>query len=631
MTKLTILCFIVCALFSHANPLGLLESYESLISIYRKNFIDKTRQIALNPKSYEDLKEVKDIKIDQDFLVSLLIHTPKVWWHLVPQNANCELLLLFEAGLLRGPEGPINNIIIQFTNSQNKPESAMISLDVFSQLVTQPLCPNIVAQKQTLKDPNNLIQEIKKFVRPFSTKKDQCMNEYESLLRETRTAYFCATDQLIKSRGKLNEQLREKTNLRTEKYLRSKLASIDFLEKNINKDQLLFLNNLCDSLNTPEKFCEDYINASFWNKISSGKKESNIINPFCEKILGKENSNKNSTLTCLKRLSQSPETCHLFDQDYLGLIPAPNCSIISTAQNHSRLFQDYKDCPGFTEDLSILNFSRLSRHFNKQSASYHQQYCSSNSLSSLQELSTRVNNPDFWDNNVCYFDKFLGKDRCWPSFFSLAPKSALSLDDALTSLMRKKMESPKLRCSLIQKSQYRPSLLKFKTGCYIIQNDQFCTAINCTPQVIYNGEVQKDIKFHTKYKIEYFASDYKNQSFALNDTFLRDSFKSTRPILNYSILKTTLESNPNAILHGIACLEDIYPSFFQKRSLGQCQATPFIIDGFIDRGDKYSLVIRTAIDTIHAPRLIDWNFLFSALKNYQQLSPKNQWSFHGIY
>jgi hypothetical protein len=92
-----------------------------------------------------------------------------------------------------------------------------------------------------------------------------------------------------------------------------------------------------------------------------------------------------------------------------------------------------------------------------------------------------------------------------------------------------------------------------------------------------------------------------------------------------------LKQNSKAIIHGVGCAEDILPHFFQKNSLNQCRPLPFIIDGTIENDDKVSLIVRTAIDDIQAPRIIDWNYIFNAIKQYSEYHPRKIWSLHVIY
>ncbi len=82
--------------------------------------------------------------------------------------------------------------------------------------------------------------------------------------------------------------------------------------------------------------------------------------------------------------------------------------------------------------------------------------------------------------------------------------------------------------------------------------------------------------------------------------------------------------------HGIGCAEDLLPEHFSKESFNQCSPLPFIVDGYREKAGIYSVVIRTAYDSLHAPRLVPWTNLFSALKDYQRLHPLDIWGLYAL-
>ncbi|MCY4524574.1 MAG: hypothetical protein OXB84_07540, partial [Halobacteriovoraceae bacterium] len=84
------------------------------------------------------------------------------------------------------------------------------------------------------------------------------------------------------------------------------------------------------------------------------------------------------------------------------------------------------------------------------------------------------------------------------------------------------------------------------------------------------------------------------------------------------------------VAHGIGCMEDIYPLRFKKRTLNDCKPLPFIIDGMVTQKKNSFLVVRTALDDIHHPRLINWQFIYSSLMAYQKLHPLKSWMLYGL-
>ena len=64
--------------------------------------------------------------------------------------------------------------------------------------------------------------------------------------------------------------------------------------------------------------------------------------------------------------------------------------------------------------------------------------------------------------------------------------------------------------------------------------------------------------------------------------------------------------------------------------MNQCRPIPFIIDGIIEKKFNYFLSVRTAIDDLHSPRLVNWSFIYNALKSYEGVHSINSWTLYGI-
>ena len=100
-------------------------------------------------------------------------------------------------------------------------------------------------------------------------------------------------------------------------------------------------------------------------------------------------------------------------------------------------------------------------------------------------------------------------------------------------------------------------------------------------------------------------------------------------IMSLSNLKFFLK-NQKSIVFGIGCLEDLLPYRFRRKTLNQCVPMPFIVDGFITKGYRDFLTIRTTLDEIGSPQIIIWNRLFNSLKMFQSIHPRKDWSLYGI-
>jgi hypothetical protein len=95
-------------------------------------------------------------------------------------------------------------------------------------------------------------------------------------------------------------------------------------------------------------------------------------------------------------------------------------------------------------------------------------------------------------------------------------------------------------------------------------------------------------------------------------------------------ISSFFKKSKNGIIHGVGCAEDLLPSFFKSRAFNQCTPLPFIIDGMIKENDKTVFITRTAIDSLQAPRMVNWSLIFSAVKSYQRYHPLKLWTLYGL-
>ena len=81
----------------------------------------------------------------------------------------------------------------------------------------------------------------------------------------------------------------------------------------------------------------------------------------------------------------------------------------------------------------------------------------------------------------------------------------------------------------------------------------------------------------------------------------------------------------------MACLEDILPEYFAKKSYGQCRPYPFIIDGQEKVASDTFLSVHLPLDDVHLPRRIRWQNIYQGVVNFQQIHPMKSWAMYGIW
>jgi hypothetical protein len=164
--------------------------------------------------------------------------------------------------------------------------------------------------------------------------------------------------------------------------------------------------------------------------------------------------------------------------------------------------------------------------------------------------------------------------------------------------------------------------LKFQSGCYIIRPSF---------KIVFDQEEIKLIRFKNEFNYDYFASSYLNEGKSQDKLLLKNLKLKTRPILNTTLLKEHFKNKPKSILHAMACAQALYPSFFNTQSLNTCSPIAVIIDGYIESNSEVSLIVRSSLDSIHAPRIVSWRDVFNGVKSYQRIHPLNKWSLNAIY
>ncbi len=632
----------LCAVFTlkaagptYAQDIGLVEGLEKLISFDREKLQNKAKIIASNPLLASDMKN-KQIFIDEDFLLSIFFNSDPNYLRLISENL-CSFYNLLNANVLKTAEGPITNMMVRVVDTEGNNQSAITPLADYLSRNAKGRCNSINQVKKAFSR-----KKIKKtfaaqdFKIPTDLK--SCHDNFNYWISNQYTAHYC---NIAKSIGAIQTARRklEKGNLtiRSKQKLRAEVLQGEKYRKIVDNDRYYYLNHLCSNLRDEKSYCEKYTTLSYWNKILQTKSHLEYIAYRCQGILqSKKIPNTRGKLEeCIGMINRNKYLCTFSNnQRYPSLSPRPNCDDISTALNSATLFSDYKDCPGNISNEGVINISRLIMHRERKALTPSLTACNTNPSAMFAKLNLDADNDKAWGLQLCYDDKINEKEICLPTIMGEHPDSPYSESKVLHDILVKTRGVSKTsKCIILEKKEYRPHLLKYKNGCFAIYDETNCTAITCPKTLMLNEKKITHIRYTGDVRFDYFPSSFRNEKYSVVKILTdKRKLKSSR-ISNYSSVKFFFKERENTILHGIACIEDLLPYHFKKRYFNQCRPVAFIVDGMIpeiDGSDNKELVIRTAIDDIHSPRIIRWPQLFSALKNYQQFHPLKIWTLYAI-
>ncbi len=622
----------ITSLNSLANDTpGIYQSLETLIEVQDTNYSKKIKKLRNKISSLNNLKDPMTVELDPDFINHILFYSASRYSSLAHKD-RCSLYDLILSGHLKDKEGNLRRFLIKYETRKGKVKTALVSRSTFLQKVAFKQCP----QSQNFQkyfQLKNLKNTLKTVVLQTPTSYDQCYEVYDNFVNDYKTPYLCQIYEQIKKAPSLELSIKNtpKSKFKLLTKLKSSLKLSNEYKRVLNVKSYDYLKNLCDNIEKPKKFCHDFFELSFWKRIIKGEKSPIYITNTCKEILKKNNITNRQYQKCARTLSSNPEQCHFTNRFDKALVPKPNCQDISKALNLSRLHSNYLDCPSKTGSEAITNISRIINHISPSQKNDSAQ-CQLESTKTFAEFSNESNEGQEWNVHLCYDDKINQEEVCLPTLLGNYPGSELSLDLVVAKILRKtKGFGNEQKCKVITKRQYKPTLLEFKSGCYIIQSQKDCTGTNCDFRII-NNELSVDhIKLKSDVLFSYFPTQFSKQNQSQFKILERHYKKRSRKILNISFVKSIFKEHPNSILQGIGCREDLLPSFFQKQTLNQCSPLPFIVDGYIEDNGSLSLIVRTAFDSLHAPRIISWSYIYSALKAYQDLHPMKLWGLYAIY
>jgi hypothetical protein len=614
---------------------GIIESLETLIDIDRANFSKKMQIIAKSPKLGVDLNKISNQEIDPDFIQSLVFHSDKKVLSMIGQNP-CAFYALLETNLLKNSSGVITDVMIRYPSEKDY-QYALIPKNDFTEKIYRNTCqdnPKLKQKYQTFK----IAETINALPILSPQIESECSSIIDKWQKNPEMPYLCDVMDLISKGEKAQAELMRLggSNPRARQDLVNQLQIATTYSKQISANKLTYFKNLCDNLGSTESFCRSYFNQSYWNKALTREGVKADLEKRCQNILSKTPLEANDYKSCVGQLNKNADVCHYEKStNHNSLTPKPNCELLSKALNVSRLYRDYADCPAYAGSEGIINAGRVLFHISED---YRKNFiingenptmCFTKATAAFAKINLDYELSEAWGVKACYQDKINEKEACFPTLMGSHPSSDFSEEKVIHKiLMNTKGAEKNGTCEVLSISEYNPALLKYRYGCFLIYDPAVCNGIYCPKKIIFNERPITHITYKYGTNFDYFPNTIAKERYAFTGLIDNQLKISTTRITNVTTLRFYLNQSPTYLIHGMGCIEDLLPSFFQKKSMNACTPISFIVDGMLEKSGRASLIVRTSIDDLHSPRIIDWNLVYSAVREYQEFHPLKIW---GLY
>jgi hypothetical protein len=596
---------------------GIIQTFEKLIQIDRDKF-QKIQEILLkNGRVFDKSSSVKNLQLGPDFVNSIILHSDPGYIRLASGD-KCRFYESILTDLLRTSEGKIKNVSMTYVD-KDLVQSALMSKKDFLAKVVNEECPETQKsindfQVRTLRPTLAKIQ----FEIPSGL--DHCRNIHLSWVNNPKTPFLCQIHEYIKE---------AKSGGGDPRGLQGRLAMAKVLEEKMTLIQKDYIDNLCRNLDDEELFCQEFLNVSFWTKIAAGIEDKIYVEDICKAVLKTSTISEAGYASCLARIKKEKDLC-LYPEGNPGMRPQPDCDLLSTALNFSSLKSNFRDCPGRSDQMVSTNLTRILSRFSPIS-SPSLGSCASISSENSFKFNDQFDNEESWKLEACYDNQLKEREICLKTYFGQNDNDPASYTSVVATILRETRGADKSeKCQMVDAATYNPLLLQYKSGCYIIYENDKCFISECKHVILYNDRKIDNIKIKGRATMAYFPLSVKDERISMNYLLTHDYKKNGRPLNNLSGLTNFLRRSPTGLVHGIGCAEDLLPTFFKAQSLNQCSPLPFIINGMQKEKDQVVFVTRSAADSLQAPRLVSWSSLYSAVKSYQRTHPLRLWTLHGL-
>lgn len=636
---LTLASFLFASSLGLANPLlpGLFESLEKIITLDSDESKDWKNTTAKNESLLiQKSRSGTTFFLAPEFLQSLLLNATSQQLILLAENP-CALSDMLWLNQLRHGNGKFESVPLLYSPGKASYSTLWVSRESFAKYLMSTKCKKS-EEMAYLFSAKNLPNVLSQVQTPQPKDEAACIDLLSENQKNPKTPYYCYLVDAAQ-KGEISLKLLQE-NSNNVKDLDSKkklvLQSLKVKEM-LGPEKFDYLQNLCGNINTKELFCSYFFSNDYWKKKIINVSNSILLTPTCPDKDAK---------SCAEHINRTPTYCHWSMLNNPSLLPRANCQESSTALNFSSLNFNYRDCPARLANTAITNAGRILFHFGYDKILFAKSkkpqppdiawspttLCNTTSATALLDFTHKVEWDDVWNSKICFTDRLQRKHFCSPYLISNLPNSAFSLTSTVTEILKKANRMDRgYQCSLIDEKQYDNRLLKFKTGCWILTPENFeMTSTNV--RVVIDDREQRDVfKISDKVTFPYLSNstqtEYNNfQSKIEKELSIKASLIKTLSAAELHLKK------PQAILHGIGCLEELLPDYFISNNLSQCSAAPFIISGILKSekvADAY-MVVHSSLDEVASPRIISWHQIVFSVEAYQRIHPRMAWSLYGL-
>jgi len=561
---------------------------------------------------------------------SILLNTPESFLKFSTRDY-CAFFDLLVTNLAKSSMSNLEFLMIDY-KEQGKWKKAVVQKQDFIEGIAFNKCSDIRERikKFQISNIQSLLKTNKLYI-PLEM--DQCDSIYLKWINDPNAPYLCQIQQILKQGEKLELETKNlgKNNYQEIQENKKTLSLYRFLKNKVSEKIQQDLNHFCEFSHQKDYFCDYFFKVNYWDKIADEKSSQRLLQSICEPIT-KKTFSLASKRECLSFLKSDQTKCHFLDPKKQGLAPIVDCDLLSIALNNSSLQRLTHDCPRQSDHQAATNASRILRYLNPPKEEKWEGFCSTISSGTVYEFLEKNDLEDVWNSQLCYLNKIDAKEVCFPVFMGNYNNSKASLQNVVERILKQTHGfSSADKCQVITSENYNPHELKYKSGCFIVLNQQSCGLGNCQIKIIWDEREIKPFSSIKTLTLDYFPAQLTSEQRSLSYLITKVGGKTHKTISSLSMAINFLKQYPFALIHGIGCSEDLLPQFFKKKTLNSCRPLPFLIDGMIREGENVSFVMRTSLDDLMSPRIISWPAIYSSLKAYQVYQPLRQWTLYGIY
>lgn len=611
---------------------GIIESLEVLIRNDRTQFIQEYSKLNLKTKTFDSIKDLDKFVITPFFLSSIIFNSEWKYFNLAIGN-ECRFYSLFQNNLLKKIDWPIEDLAVTYITLDGKVDTILVDKNRFMEEIYKKSC---FEQKDLdiLYNAENFKKTLTKVKFEVPKTQIKCDEIFKSWLTSPQTPYLCKIPYLLKQGEKMIDLLRSAPDkdLQFQKKWSSLLRDAKFLRDNTDLFQKSYLTNLCDGLEDVANFCQIYLAKDAWTKIVNGELPSYFLTYRCKNYLNQDKISTEDFNKCAEKFKDNSSLCLTKGSTgFSSYYPHQNCNDISEMLNTSNLKTDYQDCPGRVDNEGITNIHRLFMHIKPEVLVSTPETCTNEANYSFAKRNIKESNFKVWPLKICYKDPAQEETVCKTYVPGNNETSKYSEGKVVAEILKRTQGAPeKMVCKIIDANDYKPHLLKYRAGCFIVNNTNECTTFHCPKIIRWNNKVISGITYKGVPLFNYFPTTLSSSDFSAT-TIIEEAFKIKHKMLsNLTDIYAFLSAKKDNVIHGVGCIEDILPHLFYKRAFNQCRPLPFIVDGYLKKEGTTFLTTHLPIDDVHSPRLINWNNIFNGITSYKRIHPLDTWTMYGI-